>query len=165
MLKSIGKLAALVAAIAITAKLVERLTRPASRDVADAVDILQSQSNSGQSGERDNGMASKDPREPFTRISAVEAKEKVDNDNVQVIDVRTPGEYLGGHVPGAINIPHMSVVNRKADLAPDKELVFICEVGSRSALACEFAAALGFKDLYNVEGGTQAWIKAGYATE
>jgi rhodanese-related sulfurtransferase len=109
-------------------------------------------------------MASKDPREPFTRIDVHEAKEKADGD-VQVIDVRTPGEYMGGHVPGSINIPHMSVVSRKADLATDKPLVFICQMGQRSALACEFAASLGFTDLYNVEGGTEAWIKAGYGVE
>ena len=110
-------------------------------------------------------MASKDPREPFTRISPQEAKEKIDSGDVKIIDVRTPGEYMGGHVPGASNIPHMSVVSRKGELANDKELVFICQVGSRSALACEFAAAIGFKDLYNVEGGTEAWIKAGYGVE
>ena len=110
-------------------------------------------------------MATKDPREPFTRISVQEAKEMVAKDNVQVIDSRTPGEYMGGHVPGAINIPHMATVSRKGDLATDKELVFICQMGQRSALACEFAAALGFDKLYNVEGGTDAWIKAGFAVE
>jgi rhodanese-related sulfurtransferase len=110
-------------------------------------------------------MATKDPREPFTRVSVGEAKEKIDNGDVQIVDVRTPGEYAGGHVPGAINIPHMSVVSRKAELAGDKELVMICQMGQRSALACEFAASLGFKDLFNVEGGTEAWIKAGYQVE
>jgi rhodanese-related sulfurtransferase len=110
-------------------------------------------------------MATKDPREPFTRITVQEAKEKVDGNDVQIIDVRTPGEYSGGHVPGSINIPHMSIIARKAELAADKELVFICQLGQRSALACEFAAAAGFKELYNVEGGTDAWIKAGYGVE
>lgn len=110
-------------------------------------------------------MATKDPREPFTRVSVAEAKEKIDKDDVQIVDVRTPAEYAGGHVPGAINIPHMSVVSRKDELAKDKELVFICQVGQRSALACEFAASLGFNELYNVEGGTEAWIKAGYGVE
>jgi rhodanese-related sulfurtransferase len=109
-------------------------------------------------------MATKDPREPFTRISVQEAKDKI-AEGAQIIDVRTPGEYAGGHVPGASNIPHMSVVSRKGELAADKELVFICQMGSRSALACEFAAAIGFKELYNVEGGTEAWIKAGYGVE
>jgi rhodanese-related sulfurtransferase len=110
-------------------------------------------------------MATRDPREPFTRLSVAEAKAKIDSDNVQIIDSRTPGEFAGGHVPGAINIPHMSTVARKGELAPDKELVFICQMGQRSALACEFAAAVGFKELYNVEGGTDAWVKAGYPVE
>ncbi len=110
-------------------------------------------------------MATKDPREPFTRISVAEAKEKIDAGGVQVIDVRSATEYIGGHVPNAINIPHMSVVSRQAELAADQELVFICETGARSALACEFAAATGFKDLYNVEGGTSGWIKAGHAVD
>jgi len=110
-------------------------------------------------------MATRDPREPFSRLSISEAKEKVDTGKVQVIDVRTPAEYSEGHVPGALNIPHMSILARKAELAPDRELVFICAVGQRSALACEFAAAAGFQDLYNVEGGTEAWIKAGYGVD
>lgn len=110
-------------------------------------------------------MATKDPREPFTRISVEEAKAKIDSEDVQVIDSRTLGEYSGGHVPGAINIPHMSTVSRKGDLSSDKPLVFICQMGQRSALACEFAASLGFSDLYNVEGGTEAWVKAGYPVE
>ncbi len=110
-------------------------------------------------------MVTNDPREPFTRVSVADAKEKIDNGDAQVIDVRTPGEYAGGHVPGAINIPHMSVVSRTDELDADKELVMICQMGQRSALACEFAASMGFKDLYNVEGGTEAWIKAGYQVE
>src|SRR6185436_1092879 len=104
------------------------------------------------------------PREPFWRLSPAEAKEKIDA-GAQVIDVRTPGEYVGGHVPDALNIPHMSVLARQAELAKDKDLVFICQMGSRSALACEFAAAAGFKELFNVEGGTEAWIKAGLPVE
>jgi rhodanese-related sulfurtransferase len=110
-------------------------------------------------------MPTKDPREPFSRVTVSEAKEMIDTGNVQVIDVRTPGEYMGGHVPGAPNIPHMSIIGRKNELASDKALVFICEMGSRSALACEFAAAAGFKELFNVEGGTDAWRKAGYPLE
>ena len=109
-------------------------------------------------------MATKDPREPFTRLNVQEAKEKIEG-GAQIIDVRTPGEYVGGHVPGAINIPHMSILAQKEKLAADRPLVFICQVGSRSALACEFAAAAKFSDLYNVEGGTEAWIKAGYPVE
>jgi rhodanese-related sulfurtransferase len=110
-------------------------------------------------------MAFRDPREPFARITVAEAKEKVENGGVQVIDVRTAEEFRTGHVAGALNIPHMSVFARNGELARDRELVFICQVGQRSALACEFAAAAGLKDLCNVEGGTEAWIKAGYPVD
>ena len=110
-------------------------------------------------------MTTNPPLEPFTRISAADAKAKIDAGNVQVVDVRTAGEYAGGHVPGALNIPHMSILARKAEIASDRELVFICQVGQRSALACEFATAAGFSGLFNVEGGTDAWVKSGYATE
>jgi rhodanese-related sulfurtransferase len=109
-------------------------------------------------------MPTKDPREPFTRLNVQEAKEKVEQ-GAQIIDVRTPGEYMGGHAAGSINIPHMSILAQKDKLATDRPLVFICQVGSRSALACEFAAAAKLTDLYNVEGGTEAWIKAGFPVE
>ncbi len=110
-------------------------------------------------------MVTENAREPFTRISVAEAKNKIDKGQVQIVDVRTPGEYAGGHVPGAVNIPHMSIIARKNELAGDRELIFICQLGQRSALACEFAASAGFKGLYNIEGGTEAWIKAGFAVE
>jgi rhodanese-related sulfurtransferase len=41
-------------------------------------------------------------------------------------------------------------------------VVFICEVGQRSAVACEFAASMGLEKLYNLEGGMTAWRQNGY---
>jgi rhodanese-related sulfurtransferase len=107
-------------------------------------------------------MPIKNPEEPFTRISVQEAKEMIDRGGVQVIDTRELHEHAAGHVPGALLMPHMSVPNRTAELATDKDLLFICKSGYRSALACEFAAAAGFTRLYNVEGGHDAWQSAGY---
>lgn len=166
MIGSLIKVLGILGGLAIAAGLIERLTRPPGQESSNLTAILGShRGRREEAASREENMASKDPREPFTRISVAEAKEKIDSGNVQVIDVRTMGEYAGGHVPGSLNIPHMSVIGRKDELAKDKELVFICELGQRSALAAEFAAAAGFKDLYNVEGGTQAWIKAGFAVE
>src|SRR5918994_229841 len=65
-------------------------------------------------------MATKDPREPFTRLSVAEAKEKIESGSVQVIDARTPVEYAGGDVPGGINNPHILVVSRKGELDREK---------------------------------------------
>lgn len=110
-------------------------------------------------------MARKDPREPFTRVDVNEAKEMTERDNVAVIDVRETHEYVQGHVPGARHIPVASVFARRDELPADKDLLFVCAVGQRSALACEMAAAAGFTRLFNLEGGTDAWIKAGLPVE
>ena len=110
-------------------------------------------------------MADKDPREPFTRLSVAEVKDMVENGRVQVVDERESGEYEKGHVPGAEHIAVASVFARRTELSRDKDIVFVCAVGQRSALACEMAAAAGLTRLYNLEGGTEAWIKEGYPIE
>ncbi len=109
-------------------------------------------------------MVTKDPREPFSRIDVKEAEDMMKN-GAAVIDVREPHEYDAGHVPGAKLIPVNTVYARREELPRDKELIFVCAVGQRSALACEMAAAAGLTRLYNLEGGTDGWIKAGMPAE
>ena len=111
-------------------------------------------------------MPTKNPQEPFHRITVKEAKEMIDG-GAHVIDVRDPHEYQGGHVPGATLIPVNSVFDRREELPKDGKIVFVCAVGQRSALACEMAAAAGLQPdvLYNLEGGTEGWIKAGEPVE
>jgi rhodanese-related sulfurtransferase len=106
-------------------------------------------------------------REPFKRITVDEAKALWDKKDTQVqfVDVREPSEYVVGHVPGVVLMPVNSVFARIKELDKEKELVFLCAVGQRSALACEIAAAMGYRNLYNVEGGTDAWVKKGYPVE
>ena len=106
-------------------------------------------------------MATKDPREPFTRIDVKEAQEMIGDNDVAIVDVREPHEYNAGHVPDATLIPVATVYARREELPRDKDLIFVCAVGQRSALACEMAAAAGLTRLYNLEGGTDAWVKAG----
>lgn len=110
-------------------------------------------------------MAVKNPQEPFTRITVQEAKELVDRGDAQFVDTREPHEHAAGHAPGTILIPHLSVLNRLGDLDKDKDILFICKSGYRSALAAEFAASAGFTRLYNVEGGHDAWEAAGLPME
>ena len=110
-----------------------------------------------------------DNAEPFQRISVEDAAAKRD-DGVPIIDTRELDEYQDGHVAGAPLMPYMSLMTRGGELeqiagAKDAPLMFICAKGQRSAVACEFAAALGFTDLYNIEGGTEAWIAAGLPIE
>ncbi len=110
-------------------------------------------------------MPTKDPREPFARITVEEGKEMMSSNDVAVIDVREPHEYNAGHVPDAKLIPVATVFARKDELPREKDVIFVCGVGQRSALACEMAAAAGLSRLFNLEGGTEAWMKAGNPVE
>ena len=108
-------------------------------------------------------------QEPFKRIDVQEAS-RMRSEGATLIDCREADEYADGHAAGAPLIPHMSVFQRAGEVeqiagGKDQPLMFICKSGGRSAVASEFAAAAGFTDLYNVEGGTDAWIEAGLPTE
>lgn len=114
-------------------------------------------------------MATKDPREPFTRISVSEAKEMLDAGNAVLVDVREPDEYAEVHARGVRLIPVNTVINEAQqirDYSNGKDVLFICKSGQRSALAAEFATAAGLDDipLFNVEGGTTARVAAGLPT-
>ncbi len=87
-----------------------------------------------------------------------------DTDHV-LVDVRTVGEFMGGHVPHAINIPLHEFSSRASELPQDKPIIVICATGNRSRSACSFLANAGRKDVYNLNGGTFAWMTAGLPLE
>ena len=105
-------------------------------------------------------------RQTYKLISPADAKAKIDGGNAQVLDIRNANDYSGGHVPGALNLPFISVRTRgEAELDKEKELIFIDSDGQRAPQACEAAASIGFENLFVVDGGTEAWLKAGYETQ
>lgn len=99
-------------------------------------------------------------QEPFTRIKVEQAKAMLDRGDSVIVDVRRDDEWITGHVKGATHIPVDDVLARVDELPQDKNLLFICQAGVRSALACEMAAAMGRPQnrLFNVEEGTPTWI-------
>ncbi|MCX2179021.1 rhodanese-like domain-containing protein [Streptomyces sp. SKN60] len=82
-----------------------------------------------------------------------------------VVDVRTPGEYAGGHVPGALNVP-LDRIDRAVpalkEAAARGELVIVCQSGNRSRTACDRLAAHGIP-VTNLTGGTSGWAARGHA--
>jgi rhodanese-related sulfurtransferase len=84
-------------------------------------------------------------------------------DGVPLIDVREPDEFAAGRVPGAVNLP-MSTLGEHLDQLPDGPFDVICQAGGRSARVVEALTARGH-DATNVEGGTGAWVQAGYDVE
>ena len=85
---------------------------------------------------------------------------------LQVLDVRRPAEYAAGHVPGARSIPLDRLREAEAALDRGQPLAIVCASGYRSSVAGSLLQSLGFDGaLYNVVGGTSAWVAAGYPTE
>jgi rhodanese-related sulfurtransferase len=79
----------------------------------------------------------------------------------QLVDVRSATEFATAHLPGAINIPLEQIELRTADLDAQAPVVLVCQGGTRAHLASTLLAGSG-KDLVLLEGGTDAWLKAGY---
>lgn len=80
-----------------------------------------------------------------------------------VLDVRTKREYSKGHIPGAIHIDVNAPDFEKKVAELDKNNTYLvhCGAGVRSAKACSKMRQLNFVDLYNLEGGLNAWEKMG----
>ena len=88
------------------------------------------------------------------------------SDDLQVIDVRRPAEYAGGHVPRAVSLPLAPQIEEQAaQLNSTQPTAIICAGGYRSSAATSLLARSGFQQLFNVTGGTSAWVNAGYAVE
>lgn len=81
-------------------------------------------------------------------------------DQVNLVDVREPDEYVDAHVPGAKLIPLATVPVRDNELDKSQTQYIICKSGARSAKAAEYLIANGF-DAVNIAGGTMAWIDSG----
>jgi hydroxyacylglutathione hydrolase len=103
------------------------------------------------------------------RISQIPVKDVVKlveaSDGVQVVDVRRLVEYESGHAINAINIPLDKLPREFDRLDPKKPTYVICQSGYRSSLGTGILENAGFKEIYNVSGGTKAWIDAGLPTE
>ncbi|HKI61148.1 MAG TPA: rhodanese-like domain-containing protein [Mariprofundaceae bacterium] len=83
-----------------------------------------------------------------------------------IIDVRTPEEYIAGHVPSARLLPLSTIMARGHEVPKEGKVYVICQAGGRSAQAAGYLAQqFGHDNLINVAGGTMAWTSAGYPVE
>jgi len=85
---------------------------------------------------------------------------------VSVIDVRTPQEYAAGHLQSATNIDSAAAdLNaRLAKLPKNAPYIVYCHTGNRSGVVTQRMHDLGFKHVYDLQGGLQAWTAAGLPT-
>ncbi len=100
-------------------------------------------------------------------ISAGEAAALIDaragDADFVILDVRTPAEYAGGHIDGAVNIDYNDpgFQSRIDALDRTKTYLVYCRSGNRSASAVAVMAGLGFVGVYEIDGGITAWTDAG----
>ena len=99
------------------------------------------------------------------QVSVEEVSELTQTEKfIQLIDVRRVTEYANGHAYRAWNYP-LDTLSRNLDkLHPNSNAYVICQSGYRSSIATSILENAGFM-VYNVTGGTQAWMNAGLETE
>jgi hydroxyacylglutathione hydrolase len=116
-------------------------------------------------GEADYTWAMPHDRHVVSDIQPDQAAHWLETADALVIDVREPVEYAAGHVPGAVSIPQADLALRLGDLPRDRELLVVCQGGTRSVRAARFLKQVGFERVSNLAGGTSAWRAAGLPTE
>ncbi len=84
-----------------------------------------------------------------------------------ILDVRTPGEYASGHIPGAVNIPHTELRDRLSEVVShqNKEIVVHCQTGPRAGIAQSILSQAGFTQIRELEGHMRQWGASGYPIE
>ena len=98
--------------------------------------------------------------EKFDLLDYSEFKKQVENTNVQLFDVRTPEEYIMGHIEGAINVDFKndevfdSFFN---DLNKSDTIYLYCRSGNRSKKSADKLISLGFQKIYDLDGGFIEW--------
>lgn len=94
-------------------------------------------------------------------IDAKTAEEWLNKEQAVLIDVREPDEYIREHIPQAHLVPLSGFNSEDFPKEHDKIAIFHCHSGSRTEGAAPQILRSGFKDVYQLEGGIQAWRKAG----
>jgi glyoxylase-like metal-dependent hydrolase (beta-lactamase superfamily II)/rhodanese-related sulfurtransferase len=107
-------------------------------------------------------------------LTVDQARARIDNPDVILVDLREVAERLkNGVIPGSLHVPYVDledqlrpsgVLNQLVH-GPDKNLVFYCAYGERSALAVQTARDSGLRDAVHILGGIDAWKKAGAPLE
>jgi rhodanese-related sulfurtransferase len=94
-------------------------------------------------------------------IEPRQAQELIARGGFDVVDVRDPREWSGGHLPGARLVPLDRLRASPKDALPRDGVIFVCAAGVRSQTAAKLAEATGLTNLYNLSGGTRGWVNAG----
>lgn len=95
-------------------------------------------------------------------LNASGAKALIDGDHPPyILDVRQPVEFKSGHLHNAHLIPLDQLSARMKELPEDREILCVCQSGSRSSSAARLLSGAGYQ-VINLSGGMLGWQRAGY---
>jgi rhodanese-related sulfurtransferase len=118
-----------------------------------------------------NAANTESPADSLEISTAAFDKKYKANPNLQIIDVRTPGEYANFHIHGGVLLPVQEImaegeaIQSKIPFAKDSEIYVICRSGNRSFTATRILRSMGYTKVYSVNGGHSAWMNMGYTCE
>ena len=117
--------------------------------------------------QKGNSKGASDSETIQAKVSLI-SPEKLNQElgSIQLIDVRTPQEYEEGHIENAVNMNYYDddFKQQVSQLDKSQKVYVYCKKGGRSASAAEILSELGFKEIYDLEGGMENWNKAGLKT-
>lgn len=101
-----------------------------------------------------------------TTIDAAWLAERRENDNdLLVLDVRTPAEFETAHIEGSYNVPLDTLKEHREQISShlDQEVVLVCRSGARAQQADTALSTAGLGNLHVLQGGITAWQSAGHS--
>ncbi len=94
-------------------------------------------------------------------VDTLGATRLINDTQALIVDVRAPGEFEAGHLPGARNIPLAELDSRAGELPQGRPVIVCCNSGMSSAKAAAALRKAGRQEVFNLDGGLNAWRQAG----
>lgn len=95
------------------------------------------------------------------KLSPQDVQARIASGRAVLVDIREADEFARAHVPGAVSQPLSAWEQAHLTIDPQADVVFTCRTGMRTAGACDRLAARVSGDAYVLDGGLDAWTKAG----
>lgn len=113
------------------------------------------------------GSTATDTQLELTSVQDVQSIVEAPPADLVILDIRTPEEFAAGRLAGAINIDYYAddFEQKLGELNLDVPYVMYCNSGNRSSNALPVMDSIGFSEVYELDGGIQAWYGAGLPIE
>jgi rhodanese-related sulfurtransferase len=94
-------------------------------------------------------------------LNTLGATRMINDTQAIVLDVRATGEFDAGHLPNARNIPLAELDQRAGELPAGRPVIVCCNTGMTSAKGAAALRKAGREEVFNLDGGLNAWRQAG----